>query len=94
MLSDSPSSAELKPAAVIDVPADGDTCARPPLERVRQALSSLGPGQVLEVRTHVREHTLTVTVWAQRMGFQIVGREEQGREARLLIYNPALLESR
>lgn len=89
-----PSNDRPEPIDVIEVPADEETCTRPPLERVRTALSSLGPGQMLEIRTHVREHTFTAMAWARRMGLEIVSAEEQGREAKLVIRRPLSTDTR
>jgi TusA-related sulfurtransferase len=51
-------------------------------------MASLEPGQTLEVHTHVREHTFTVTAWARRMGLELIHQEEQGRDAIMLIRRP------
>ncbi len=88
MLSDSPSRNDITEPLRIDVPADADTCTTSPLQRVRQALERLEPGQTLEISTHVREHTFTVTAWIRRIGLEIVSAQEEGRNARILVRCP------
>jgi TusA-related sulfurtransferase len=74
-------------AAVVDLRGAGEVCGDSFLGRVVRALARLGPGEVLEVVSGVREHTFTVTAWARKAGKRVLLVQEEGRTARILLEN-------
>jgi TusA-related sulfurtransferase len=76
------------PVAVLDLADAEQECGDPALGRVRRAYETLGPGQVVEVRTPIAEQAFAVRAWARREGAELVADQRDGRVAILRVRRP------
>ena len=73
------------PKQTVDLRTSEDECGDSALKRVRHALETVAPGEILEVRATVAEHVFVVRAWSRKTGRPIVGEEQEGKETRIYV---------
>jgi TusA-related sulfurtransferase len=76
-------------ARTLDLSTSEEVCGDSALQMVRRALKELLPGEVLEVRARVAEHSFVVRAWARKTGKTILEDQTEGKETRILLERTA-----